>query len=351
MQVQFVCTSGRNNHTDIGIGHLKRCLKLATKFKKRGYKSDFLVFGNDIIASGIEDNQFINKSQYFDFDSFLNTKKIANLEIEYSDFTFVDISNPFFLEYDKSFYSLIKVLKANTKCLILIDGLGGESYINKSKYNIKYDFLLAPYFGAENYFVKAKNHLLGPDFFISEENISGFRKKIKKVANNVCVTCGGSDPYNITYEILRSIFNMKQIKIKLKVIIGPNFYAEHVKKIKQLVIKNSREVEYINSPKSIKSHIECSDIVIATSGLTKYEILCLGTPSIIIPFDEKQFKLNEESSKTGAFLTLNHDKISCLGKELYSFIKDRDLRSKMSNKALELIDGQGINRIINYLGM
>ena len=84
------------------------------------------------------------------------------------------------MKFDKNFNFILEKLKINTKCLIVIDGLGVESYINQSQYSNEYDYLIAPYFGAEITFKKAKNHLLGPKFFISEDNISGFRKKLRK---------------------------------------------------------------------------------------------------------------------------------------------------------------------------
>lgn len=351
MKIQFICAYGRNKQADIGIGHLKRCNKLAFEFDKKGYQSNFLVFGNNISELGLQ-HKFIQKLECLSLDSFSNIEKLKDLRFEYSDFTFLDISNSFFLKFDKNFNFILDKLKINTKCLIVIDGLGVESYINQSQYNNEYDYLIAPYFGAEITFKKEKNHLLGPKFFISEDNISGFRKKIKKMASNVLITCGGSDPQNITYEILKSLHMMNQSKIKLKIIIGPNFYDKHIEKIKKLVTNNSMEVDYIKSPESLQNYIKSSDVVIATSGLTKYEILSTGTPSIIIPFDMKQFKLNIESSKTEAFLTINRDKIMTnLRKELVSLIENKNLRLKMSIKASELIDGKGINRIIKHIGI
>ena len=351
MKIQFICAFGKNKQADIGIGHLKRCIKLAIEFDKKGHQSNFLVFGSNLSESGLK-NKFIQKIDFLSLDSFPNIEKLKDLKFEYSDFTFLDISNSFFLKFDKNFNFILDKLKINTKCLIVIDGLGVESYINQSQYSNEYDYLIAPYFGAEITFKKAKNHLLGPKFFISEDSISGFRKKIKKMASNVLITCGGSDPQNITYEILKSLHMMNQSKIKLKIIIGPNFYDKHIEKIKKLVTNNSMEVDYIKSPESLQNYIKSSDVVIATSGLTKYEILSTGTPSIIIPFDKKQFKLNIESSKTGAFLTINRDKIMTdLKKELVSLIENKNLRLKMSTKATELIDGKGIGRIIKNIGI
>ena len=70
---------------------------------------------------------------------------------------------------------LLNPLKKKTKSLILIDGLGEESYLNNSKNDIQYDFLLAPYFGAENYFKKKKSFAWS-DFFISDENLINVKK-------------------------------------------------------------------------------------------------------------------------------------------------------------------------------
>lgn len=351
MKVQFICAAGKHNNNDIGIGHLKRCLKLAAKFNQKTHTSDFLIFGDDKRIASLISDSAINRSEFLDFDSFFNSQRLESLRFSKSDCTFVDISNSLFLSHDLSFSKLLKSLKKKTKSLILIDGLGEESYLNNSKNDIQYDFLLAPYFGAENYFKKEKNHLLGPDFFISDENLINVKKKIKDIACNICITCGGSDPQNITYKILRSISEMDSLKIKIKVIIGPNFYEEHTEKIRRLISDKLDKVEIINSPESIKNYIEWSDITIATSGLTKYEILSMGTPSIIIPFDKKQFLLNKESSETGAFITIKSDKISSnLGKELCSMIEDKERRNNMSKKASILIDGKGADRIINHLG-
>ena len=351
MKVQFICAAGKHNNNDIGIGHLKRCLKLAAKLKQKRYKSDFLIFGDDKRISPLISDGVINSLEFLDFDSFSDVQRLESLSFRKSDYTFVDISNSLFLRHDFSFSKLLNSLKKKTKSLILIDGLGEESYLNNSKNDIQYDFLLAPYFGAENYFKKEENHLLGPDFFISEEKLVDVKKTIKDVASNICITCGGSDPQNITYKILRAISEMDSLKINIKVIIGPNFYEEHIEKITRLIQDKLNTAEIISSPESIKNYIEWSDITIATSGLTKYEILSMGTPSIIIPFDKKQFLLNKESSETGAFITIKSDKISSnLGKELYSMIEDREIRKNMSKKASILLDGKGINRIINHLG-
>ena len=76
---------------------------------------------------------------------FFNSKRLESLRFSKSDYTFVDISNSLFLSHDLSFSKLLKSLKKKTKSLILIDGLGEESYLNNSKNDIQYDFLLAPY--------------------------------------------------------------------------------------------------------------------------------------------------------------------------------------------------------------
>ena len=120
--------------------------------------------------------------------------------------------------------------------------------------------------------------------------------------------------------------------------------------INSLLEISVHEVNKITSPISLEEHLKWSDIVIATSGLTKYEILRSGTPSIIVPHNELQFELNKSSAKTKAFLTISSSSIiSELSEALENLIKDNKRREEMSIMGLSLLDGNGISRIFSRI--
>ena len=134
----------------------------------------------------------------------------------------------------------------------------------------------------------------------------------------------------------------------IRVVIGPNFSKDHIDSINSLIKAHNLIIKKIVSPESIVSHINWSDISIATSGLTKYEILKEGVPSIIIPFNSDQFLLNKASAEKNAFLTLSSGKIAIeLGSVLTNLMKNNIKREEMSKVALNLLDGKGTSRIIS----
>ena len=118
--MQFICAAGKHNNNDIGIGHLKRCLKLAAKFNQKTHTSDFLIFGDDKRIASLISDSAINRSEFLNFDSFFYSQRLESLRFSKSDCTFVDISNSLFLSHDLSFSKLLKSLKKKTKSLILI---------------------------------------------------------------------------------------------------------------------------------------------------------------------------------------------------------------------------------------
>ena len=121
--------------------------------------------------------------------------------------------------------------------------------------------------------------------------------------------------------------NRIEIPLKLRIIIGALFDQKLINEINSLLEISVHEVNKITSPISLEEHLKWSDIVIATSGLTKYEILRSGTPSIIVPHNELQFELNKSSAKTKAFLTISSSSIiSELSEGLDTIVGERGIR-------------------------
>lgn len=350
MRINFICTVGNSGHIDVGIGHFKRSQILAKELSCDENEINFIIYGEQSPILKIDKEINITNVHSRDFNHFLDKKDIDKLRIPDSDISFIDISNPYFVDRVSNLTLLIDKIKNKSDSVVIFDGLGDESIINKAHSKILYDYLVVPYFGAEEEFNDDNNHFLGVDYFIFEQNESKFKKfEIDKNAKNICITCGGTDSNKISLKILKAIASIKNIA-KVKVIIGPNFSENYIHEITNFIDQNSLIVKKIISPKSIQKYICWSDITIATSGLTKYELIKEGVPSIIIPFDQKQFLLNKSSQNKNAFLTLSPDRI-CLELEsvLVSLMEDYSKRKKISQAALDLIDGKGVSRIISRI--
>ena len=351
MKINFICAYGKERKEDLGIGHLYRLIYLAKEITLLNHEINFLIFGKNIENFNSKKDINVKKLKFLSFDSLLNKETIRDLNLQY-DLTFVDLSNSFFLKNKFFFVKLLNKISRESKKTVLIDSLDKESIIQQSSRKFSYDLLISPYFGAEKEFIESENHLLGPEFFIFGSDYNkGINKKILKRANKILITCGGSDPKGLTSKIIKSL-NKIENELNLKVVIGPNFSEKLIRNIDSLIIKSNHRVKKIISEDSLKKFISWSDITIATSGLTKYEILQTHTPSVIIPFNDKQYKLNRAAESQEAFITVKPTfTIQELASDIEMLLSNYKLRKKLSKKSSEIIDGDGIKKIITKLNL
>ena len=94
-----------------------------------------------------------------------------------------------------------------------------------------------------------------------------------------------------------------------------------------------------------------ADISIGTAGSTTWERCCLGLPSILINTALNQ-KLNSKSMETtrAAFVLKPNKNLENKIRE-FSFLlcTNSNIYLKISKKAFSICDGNGIDRVINYL--
>ncbi|SVB72941.1 uncharacterized protein METZ01_LOCUS225795, partial [marine metagenome] len=213
MNINFICTCGRKGGVDVGLGHFRRCMTLAEEFSSLGSQINFCIYGTEIPPFLKEKKINLKNIQLKNFDSFLKEKDF-NQGLK-SNITFIDLSHLFFTRHTENFFQLTQSIKNQTECLVLIDSLGKESIVLNSKKELLYDYLIVPYFGAEEEFEKKNNHLLGPEFFIFESSLDYFDQvDIPKIAKKICITCGGTDAQNLTPLILKGL-NRIEIPLKL----------------------------------------------------------------------------------------------------------------------------------------
>ena len=155
---------------------------------------------------------------------------------------------------------------------------------------------------------------------------------------------GGSDNEDITRKILPYFFDKKY---DVTVIVGPSYL--HLDELKK-IIPNQLNFKIIYNEKNISRRFLEQDLVISSSGITAYELACLGIPSILIPADEYQTKTSAEMEKMGFGINYGRwdNNFSKLDK-LISFISDYSIREKMYLSGRKLVDGKGLSRVLKKI--
>ena len=281
--------SGNEN----GIGHAKRCLKIANKLRKRNHV--ILCCNKETLkVSQLKGFKIILKKQKETEENFLKsiTKNLSNAKIVIDK-----------LYKYKS--QLIKKITQNNNRLVLIQNY--NSAINKETTVIQ-PSEHSPINLISKIKKKTKKLFYGKNYIILDKK---FRKKPTK-GKYLAINFGGSDPKKITLKIVK-LLNKINFKIKTFVLVGPlNDGIRMIKKINRL--KNLHIMKF--EPEKLFN----SNMVICSFGIMSYELI-----------HNKIFSLNiSHSTKHSKAANLFEKKYS-LSKNLgvYDTLKSDDFNKKI----------------------
>ena len=331
----------------VGLGHYKRCHNLAKKAFENNFNISILISSNIDYLKTNENYvyYFFNKEIH---EAIKNFSEI-NPRIEF-DAIISDLAIPEYLCKEGYLNSIFEKIKKISKIHFAIDASGAISIFKKLvKENM--DFLIIPYVSeVKTHQLDQTQILAGSQYAIMSEEYSNLKKRnFSKNADKILITCGGSDPYNNSTKIINAL-NKIDMNLKIRIIIGPLFSKENIKKINEIKEHSRHQNQMIISPDSLLEHFLWSDITISASGLTKYEIAVTGTPAIIFSIDRNHYKINKLFTKFSGCIDIGIGiNESILNRETLRLLNSNILRKDFSNKSQTLFDGKGCLRIVKTI--
>jgi UDP-2,4-diacetamido-2,4,6-trideoxy-beta-L-altropyranose hydrolase len=320
-----------NGNETIGMGHIMRCMAIAEAMLEKHIHAEYVTkyeLGKAFIL-----NKGFNVLLYNNVDEL-----VAALKKRTYDFIVIDS-----YEVDEGFF---KFFRNYAKKLIYID--------DSNAFDYPVDIVINTAMGAKNLNYKVSNnkkYLLGSDYCILRKEFRSLKRKpVRQKVEDIFITTGGSDAYNMTYRILDFLTNKLEIKgIKYHVIIGPAFKnSDDLYKAFMAI----DDVAFYNSPNNMADIMNKCDIAISAGGNTLYELCSLGIPTIAFVYadNQKQFVESFESEEciesVGYYKNINHEKFENV---LFRYIEDYSLRKKISDSQSTLVDGQGVVRIADFI--
>lgn len=325
-----------------GNGHYVRCQSLKRSCENEGHKTWLTCIREN---TGIRDNYLVAREKPI-LPRFYTEEKfdLAILDLWCED------CKENFEAYQIYILSHSKIAK---QC-IFIDGAQSDSVREHCIWNhgsLGITTLLRPYSGETSSREKELQILGGSEFAILSKEYQGLPKRTNALkVSRLLITCGGSDPTNITERTLEALTLIKDIRLAVKVIIGRNFTIENKLKIENHLKSSAHRVDLIQHRESIAGYLQWCDIAVCSSGITKYEMAATGTPALIIPLNARDEEINNAFAKEGTSTSTDHDssprKIS---EELIKLVQNHSMRKAQSEKGQKLIDGQGAVRLIQKL--
>lgn len=315
---------------DIGFGHYSRCKNLNVQLN-RDFESKHISFSGDLKKNFNLDKIY----DYFHYNSFKKYNCVL-----------IDISNKKIMS-NKNFPKLKKTLIKISNKLFVIDSFGKFMINNINGLTAK--VIMVPYFFDKRkiIFKEKTKYLLGTKYFVLKPKIKK-KSRSGKQFKNLLITCGGSDQLNFSYKVAKIALSLNK-DLNLSILIGKLFNEKNILKIKRL--KN----EY---PKNLKLHFNVNNIekfymlcdgAVSLSGLTKYELIHYGTPSIIINQNTEQRKQNYFLEKKNMVMTLNDLKGNINFLKIKNFFSSYEYRNKLISKGRNVVDGKAYQRIVRVI--
>ena len=332
-------------NSNIGQGHVMRCLSLCDAFKDKGHECLFVCAKDtpmDFIMNRGYDVYYLTTSyNRMDDELALLERIIAE---EKADLLIID---SYYVTHDY-FEALGKVIKTvylddvyefayNVDCLV-----NYNVYADEEKYKEMYV--------TEK--VKTPEMIIGPTYAplrkeFSERNI----KEINEI-KNIMISVGGADPLHLAYGFALGFSEDEFFKDKnINMILGK--MEPDIDKIKS-ICEATKNISYFVNVKDMKEKIEEADIVISAAGSTQYEICACGKPCICFSMADNQVPGGEKFGELGAFIYAGDARDNeCFFYDVLNAVKriaaDSALAKEMSRKASEIADGHGAERIVKEL--
>jgi UDP-2,4-diacetamido-2,4,6-trideoxy-beta-L-altropyranose hydrolase len=325
----------------IGFGHLRRCIAICSEARLIGAQVSFELSGGDI-ASGC---RLVEMSG---FDCKSDPGEVAAGMIK-----LVDRVHSAVLRQPNLLVADITRWRSQGTRVVVIDGAGKDS-LRYQRPDLDVDLFIAPYAGERSNMSKSTRLLAGPEFAplgTEYENLAP--REIRTAAKQILVSCGGSDPFEITAMIIKALAIFESRRLMVRVALGPGFEPVYRARLLEMARNSRHTFEWIEAPDSLALHMCWSDLAVTTSGLTKYELAATGTPAILISPDAIHARANEPFAALETALDLGSAEdltLADIATALCVLLDDTKRRSAMARAGQSAVNGRGAARIAGALG-
>ena len=194
--------------------------------------------------------------------------------------------------------------------------------------------------------------LLGPRYAMLRREfraVRDFQREIPAIGRKLLVTMGGSDPENLTLRVIEALALIEVDNLEATVVVGGS--NPHVASLRAAV-ERSDKIRLLCDVDNMPEWMKWADVAVSAAGSTCWEMCYLGLPAMLIDFAPNQTPVARELHRLGAALHFG-DAASvvprAIAAELQRLMMAQQIRTTMSRKAKELVDGLGAQRVVSAI--
>jgi len=329
----------------IGMGHIMRCLSIAQEMQR---------WGEDVIFV-VADQKPLEILQKRGFSAVCLHSRWNNLDTELDTLVGIVRRNNVGRILIDSYYITENYLKTLQKYaeITYLDDL--DSFLYPVDRLINYNI----YAETLNYNERYQRENIKTEFALGclyaplRTEFSGISYTTEEDVTKIIITSGGTDHYDATDCILQMLLGFEWFAdIKCYVIVGK--FNENRRKLQEHwgMLPN---VELLFDVQNMAGLMAQCDIAVTAGGVTIYELMACGIPSVVYTLADNQYATAEYISRKGLMPwvgDIRKDREICMRKmaecldELY---KNRCKRQEISRFMQKFVDGKGCKRLAAWL--
>ena len=192
--------------------------------------------------------------------------------------------------------------------------------------------------------------LLGPKFAILRKEFlayKGWQREIAPVAKKILLTLGGSDPDNVTLQVIQALIDLD---LHVKVVIGgSNPHLREIENFIQSQNDSTALIEVVVNATNMPELMAWADVAVAAAGSTCWELAFMGLPNLVFILADNQVEIAEGLSARQVATSIGRpspDALVCFREKLGQLAVSHAERHRISQVSRELVDGSGAKRVV-----
>ncbi|MEH2106285.1 UDP-2,4-diacetamido-2,4,6-trideoxy-beta-L-altropyranose hydrolase [Nostoc sp.] len=328
--------------TQIGTGHVMRCLALAQAWQDAGGQAIF------VMATEAANLKTRLKSEGMEvihlpiqLGSTEDAEETAKLARQFNA-SWVVVDGYYF---GAKYQEIIKEFKLK---LLFIDDYG-----HAKQYHA--DIILNQNIHAdEGLYINRQPYtqlLLGTSYSLLRREFwhwRGWQRSLPPIAKKLLVTLGGADPDNVTFKVIQGLQEVEGLEVVV-VVGGSNPHYEQLRSASQ---KLQFPIRLERNVTNMPDLMAWADVAIAAAGSTSWELAFMGLPSIVLILADNQQDTAEKLANINVAVNLGwYQDISEveIAQGIKKLLLAKQVRMEITQKGQKLVDGYGTARIATIL--
>ena len=177
-----------------------------------------------------------------------------------------------------------------------------------------------------------------------------WRRETPKVARKVLVTLGGGDHHNVTLKVIHALQQLEIPDLEAKILIGA--LNPHLETLRRAVDHSTCSLQLLTGITEMPAQMAWADVGISSGGITCWELLFMGLPSLILILADNQRLIAERLETVGVAVNLGLSELLSpveIAHSLTQLSQAMDNRAAMARRGRELVDGEGVDQVVREL--